>query len=119
MTLNTLFDTHAYIDTLERAGVPRNHAVAISKANQEMLAETLRSGLATKDDVVSLQHSINGLDKRIDSLDKKIDLVESNLNRRIDGLDSKLDKVSLQITIRLGSMIVIAVGVVSAMIKLF
>jgi hypothetical protein len=108
MITNILFDTHAYIDTLERSGVPREHAVAISKANQEMLAETLQTGVATKSDVADIQQSIQSLDKRIDGLDK-----------RIEGLDSKLERVSLQLTIRLGSMIVVATGVISAMIKLF
>ena len=126
MNTNNLFDTHAYIDTLERAGVLREHAVAISKANQEMLSDTLRSGLATKDDVVNLQQSIKddvvnlqqSIKNDVVNLQQSIKNVENRLDRRIDGLEAKIEKLPLQLTITLGSMIVIAIGVVSAVIKL-
>ncbi|OWV50757.1 hypothetical protein CDZ97_28005 [Mameliella alba] len=62
----TTFDTLRFVEKLEKAGMPREQAVALAEAQKEAIAEALETTLATKTD-------ITGVERRLDSLDAKID----------------------------------------------
>ncbi len=78
------FDTLQFVETLQEAGVPEIQAKAISKA--------VRNAYDTAEPVT------------------KTDLREavSELRAEIRELDSRMDKLGLQLTIRLGGLVVIA-----------
>ncbi len=59
------FDTLKFVERLERAGVPREQASAISEAQKEAFPEALDSTLATKNDIEALRLDISKLDARL------------------------------------------------------
>ena len=80
------FDTLAYSQELQAAGVPEKQANAQAHALAGVVTETL----ATKGDIADLKRDIQEMEQRL-----KYDL-----------------------TVRLGTMIAISVGVVAALVKL-
>ena len=62
------FDTLAYSDTLQKAGVPREQAEAFAKANAEAfnaMANTRQ--LATKQDIEIVRREIDGVRREIET----------------------------------------------------
>lgn len=87
------FDTLKYAERLEKAGLTREQASAMAEAQKEVFAEALESHLATKVDIQE---------------------VRADLAR----LQTRLDQIELKLTAKLGAMMVVAVGVVAALVKL-
>lgn len=87
------FDTLKFVKTLEASGVPHAQAEAISDAVREAHDS---ADLATRGDLREL---------------------ELRLESRFAEVDAKLDKLSLQLTVRLGGIIVAAVGVLGIMLR--
>jgi hypothetical protein len=54
MTNNILFDRLAYIDRLTRAGISDDHA----RAHADAMGEALREGVATRHDLLALEHRL-------------------------------------------------------------
>ncbi|MDH2431064.1 hypothetical protein QCD60_30055 [Pokkaliibacter sp. MBI-7] len=77
----------ALYTALVSINVPEANARAVVDA----LGEAMSDQLATKADLA---------------------LLEQKLERRIDQLDSKVDKLSLQLTFRLGSLLVVGIGII-------
>ncbi len=61
------FDTFRFVETLEKAGMPREQAAAFSQAQRDSLAEALDTTLATKADIVKLENRISLLDAKVDA----------------------------------------------------
>jgi len=61
------FDTFRFVETLEKAGMPREQAAAFSQAQRDSLAEALNTTLATKTDIVKLENRISLLDAKVDA----------------------------------------------------
>jgi hypothetical protein len=93
------FDTLKFVEKLEAAGVPRAQAAAMAAAQQDALSQALDTTLATKGDIARLE---SGLDR---------------LDTRLDKLDTKLDHLEQRLTIKLGAFMVLAVGVLIAVLK--
>jgi len=66
------FDTLKFVEKLKAAGISDAQAKAESEALQGVLAEALDSQLATKSDLIKLDHRIDGLDAKIDHMDTRI-----------------------------------------------
>lgn len=88
------FDTLKFVETLEAAGVPAAQARAISAAVKESHEAV---DVATKRDLNDLR---------------------AEIENRFDKTDAKIEKISLQLTVKFGGMLVVAVGVLAAIIKL-
>ena len=84
------FDTHAFVKELTEAGMPEVQAEVLARSQAKLINEQL----ATKQDIVEL---------------------EGRLRRDMKELELRLKH---DLTVRLGSMMVIAVGVVAALVKL-
>lgn len=82
------FDTLKFANRLKAAGVPNEHAEAEASALAEVF-ETHSGQLVTRDDLKALE----------------------------DRLDAKLIQLEQRMTIKLGSLMVIAIGVVAALVK--
>jgi ubiquinone biosynthesis protein UbiJ len=93
------FDTLKLARRLEAAGFPPQQAGDMAEAIAEALAD-----LATKSDIAALKADIAALKADIAALEARI--------------DTKLEILKRDMTIRLGSMMVIAVGVILAGFKL-
>ena len=84
------FDTHAFVKDLTRAGMPEEQAEVLARSQATLIDEKL----ATKQDLKELELRL--------TLATKQDLKE----------------LELRLTLRLGSMMVVAIGVVAALVKL-
>ena len=85
-----VFDTHAFVKELAEAGMPEKQAEVLARSQATLINETL----ATKQDLKEL---------------------EARLRRDMKELELRLKH---DLTIRLGSVIVVAIGVVAALVKL-
>jgi len=94
------FDTLKYANTLEAAGFPRAQAEAQAEALSGVLEVNLKE-LATKGDLLALQRATQG-----------------NFTLLKQEIDAKLIQLEQRMTIKLGALMVIAVGVVAAIVKL-
>ncbi|QKM57757.1 hypothetical protein [Burkholderia glumae] len=86
-------DTLKFVKTLKASGVPDEQAEAISDAVREAHDS---ADVATKAD---------------------LRVLELRIDKRFGEMDAKLDKLSLQLTGRLGGMIVAAAGVLGVMMR--
>ena len=84
------FDTHAFVKELTQAGMPEAQAEVLARSQATLIDEKL----ATKQD---------------------LKVLEDRLRRDMRELELRLKH---DLTLRLGSMMVIAVGVVAALVKL-
>jgi len=87
------FDTHKFVKTLEGAGVPELQAEAFSTAVQESHEA---ADLATKGDIADLR---------------------KDMDARFASIDAKLEKLELRMTIKLGSIVVVALGAFTVIFK--
>ena len=85
-----VFDTHAFVKELAEAGMPEKQAEVLARSQATLINETL----ATKQDLKEL---------------------EDRLRRDLKELELRLKH---DLTLRLGSMMVVAIGVVAALVKL-
>jgi len=90
------FDTLKYSKRLKDAGVPEKQAEAYAEALAEVLEVNLKE-LATKEDIALVRSDINALEER---------------------LGDKLSVLEQRMTIKLGGLMVVAVGAVAALVKL-
>lgn len=113
MTTMHAFDTLAFAKKLKSAGYSEAQAEALAEAQGEVFREMLNSTLATKDDLRELatKEEIGKLDQRIDQLDQRVD----QLDQRVGHLEVRIDGVVNQITVRLGGMIAVGIGLLAAM----
>ena len=87
------FDTHEFIKKLQDAGFSEQQAEAISAAQKESLSQALSSEVATKGDIAKLEN-------------------------RLDRIENRLEALELRLTIKLGSFIMLATGILIAVFKL-
>jgi hypothetical protein len=87
------FDTLSYARRLKAAGMPEAQAEAVADATRELVI----SDFATKADILALRAEIAA--------------VRSDLTHEIAAM-------GLQITVRLGALIAVGVGILAALIKL-
>ena len=91
------FDTHAFVKELTQAGMPEEQAEVLARSQAMLIDEKL----ATKQDLKELE------------LRLKRDMKELEMRLKRDIQELKHD-----MTVRLGSMMVVAIGVVVALVKL-
>ena len=91
------FDTLAYAKKLKLAGVPEAQA----EVQAEAMAELVEERLATKRDLKELEERL-----------------ASQMRGMEERLNSKMQELEYKMTVRLGSMMVVAVGLVATLVKL-
>ena len=91
------FDTYAFVKELTQAGMPEAQAEVLARSQATLIDEKL----ATKQDLKELEARLTRDIKELEA-----------------GLRHDMKELELRLTIRLGSMIVVAVGVVAALVKL-
>jgi hypothetical protein len=91
------FDTFKFVDRLEKAGLSREQASAIVDAQKEAFSEALGSSVATKADLAE---------------------VKAELKADIALVRSDMQALELRLTIKLGTLITVAVGTTAAIVKL-
>ena len=92
----------AAVDTLQIAKDLK--AASFSDAQAEALAHLMRQ--RQEADLAQLMTKADGA------------LLRAEIERRIDRLEQRIDQVEQNLTIKLGGMLVVAIGVVAALVKL-
>ncbi len=88
------FDTFRFVETLEKAGMPRAQAAAFSQAQRDSLAEALDTTVATKADIVRLEN-------------------------RMDSMTKDMQAKELRLTIKLGAFLAVFAGIIIAALRAF
>jgi hypothetical protein len=121
-----LFDKLAYIDRLKRAGISEDHA----RAHADAMDEAFRESIATKPDIVRLEHKIGDevarlehkIDDQVARLEHKIGdevaRLEHKIADEVTRLEHKIDLAVRDLTIRMG-VIAVALFAALAPIKFF
>jgi hypothetical protein len=94
------FDTLKFANTLKEAGVPPAQAEAEAKALSEVLEVNLKE-LVTKED-----------------LHREVESLRREMNTGFVQLDSRLIQLEQQLSIKLGGLMALSIGIVAALIKL-
>jgi hypothetical protein len=91
------FDTLGYAKRLRDSGVPQPQA----EAHAEAARDFVMAELVTKTD-----------------LQTNLQVLSAHFDAKLANMDAKLDTLSLRLTVRLGAMLVVAVGLLATVIKL-
>ena len=115
-------DTLAYAKRLRDAGVPVAQAEAHAEAARDFVSGDLATKAdvavlqaATKADLAALQASMKG---DLSALEAKMDRRFANVDQRLDSLEQKIQSVEQRLVLKLGAMLVAAVAVLGAIVRL-
>ena len=124
------FDTHAFVKELTKAGMPEEQAEVLARSQATLIDEKL----ATKQDLKELELRLKrdmkeleaNLTRDMQELKRDMKELEANLKRDMKELEMRLTRdmqemelrLKHDLTVRLGSMMVVAIGVVAALVKL-
>jgi len=102
------FDTLEFVETLEKAGIERAHAsgiaAAVRAAQEAALSEHAKEANTARS-------------RAVDSLDSKTENALLKLDSKIELLRKDMETMGQRLTIKMGSMFIVAVGVLLAAIK--
>jgi len=107
------FNTYDFVKSLEDAGMDEKHAAAISAG---ILRAHEVADLATKADLREVKSEIR---EELAQLRTDLQAVKQALNKAdlLAGIKADLREFELRMTIKFGSMLIIFVGVLTAVIK--
>jgi hypothetical protein len=116
------FDSLGYAKRLRGGGVPQEQA----EAHAEAARDFIMAELVTKSDLLAtkqeLQNSIlvtkQELQSTIETLKSNIETVKNSLETRITNLETRIDTLGLRLTLRLGAIVVVGIGVLATLLKL-
>ncbi|WP_299314986.1 coiled-coil domain-containing protein [uncultured Halomonas sp.] len=140
MSVMHAFDTLAFAKKLKNAGYSDGQAEALTEAlaeaQAEVFREMLKSSLATKPDIQELKEAIQADIQRLKEatqadIQRLREATQADFQRLreatqadiqelrddIRRLESSMDKLGLQLTIRMGGMMVVLSGVLLAAIR--
>ncbi len=123
-------------DTLKRARDLRDNA-GMSQAHAEGMVRAFAAAfdgeVATRADIADVRAEIRALDAKMDkrfaemeaSIDRRFAEMEASIDRRFAAVDLRFAKIEADLvalehrmTIKLGGMMIVAVGAVAALVKL-
>jgi hypothetical protein len=118
-------DTLAIVRRLEAAGIDRQQAEAIADVLRESEVGAL-ADLATKADLREVRTDVrqvrDGLRPEMGALEQRlqgeIGALRAEMEARFDKVDARFESLEQRMTIKLGSMIVVALSVMTALVKL-
>jgi hypothetical protein len=116
------FDTLGYAKRLRDSGVSQAQAEAHAEAARDFVMGQLVTQQDLQAAVALIDNKLASLDNKFDNklalLDNKFDNKLALLDNKLALLDNKLDTLSLRLTVRLGAMIVVAIGLLATILKL-
>jgi hypothetical protein len=105
------FDRLGYAKRLRDGGVPRDQA----EAHAEAARDFIMTELATKADVLAVRTDLLATEQRLQT---DIRSTKQELQNSIEKLDAKIDTQTLRMTVRLGTIVVVGIGSLAAILKL-
>ena len=118
------FDTHTFVKHLTRAGMDERQAEALV----EFQVQLINDSLATKQDIEEVKRDIEEVKRDIEEVKRDIETLRLTTEQSIEtlrletkkdiaALKTDMQKMELRLTLRLGSVIIAAMGVFAALIK--
>ena len=124
------FDTHAFVKCLTRAGMDEQQAEALVECQTQLINDSL----ATKQDIEEVKLDIEGVKRDIEKVkldieevkrdieEVKLDIEEVKLDiqavkKDIAALKTDMQKMELRLTLRLGSVIIVTMGVFATLVR--
>jgi len=98
------FDSLGYAKRLRERGVPQDQA----EAHAEAARDFIMAELVTKADLLATEQRLQATDQKLQA---GIDLVRQELQTAVETL-------SLRLTVRMGAMVAVALGVLATILKL-
>ena len=113
------FDTHAFVKKLTQAGMPEEQAEVLARSQAMLIDEKLATKQDLKELELRLKRDIQELKRDMKELETRLvrDMQEMEANLKRDMQEMEL-RLKHDLTVRLGSMMVVAVGVIAALVKL-
>ena len=130
------FDTHTFVKCLTRAGMDEQQAEALVECQVRLINDSL----ATKQDIEEVKRDIEEIKRDIEEVkrdiealrlatkqdiealrlatEQSIEALRLETKKDIAALKTDMQKMELRLTLRLGSVIVAAMGVFATLIKL-
>ena len=99
-----MFNALKYTQELEKAGFTREQA----EVSMKLLIDIMNENFATKSDLKELEFR----------LESKLHGTESRLESRMQSLESGMKELEYKLTIKLGTMMTLAIGVTATLVKL-
>ena len=112
------FDTLGYAKRLRDSGVSQAQAEAHAEATRDFVMGQLVTQQDLQAAVALLDNKFALFDNKLASFDNKLALLDNKFDNKLALLDNKLDTLSLRLTVRLGAMIVVAIGLLATILKL-
>ena len=109
------FDSLGYAKRLRDGGVPQDQA----ETHAEAARDFIMAELATKADVLAVRTDLQATEQRLlNKLQTELHTTEQKLQNSIEKLDNKIDTQTLRMTVRLGTIVVVGLGALAAILKL-
>ena len=106
------FDTHTFVKRLTQAGMPEAQAEVLADSQAKLIDEKLSTKYDLKELETQLTHEMKEVETRLTHEMKELD---TRLTHEMKELENRL---ALQLTIRMGSMLVVGIGIVATLIKI-
>jgi hypothetical protein len=104
-------NTLKYVKILESTGITREQ----SEVHVQIISDVLEGDLATKQDLKNLETKS---DTSFERIEQKIKNLEGKLETSVERIEHKMLQSEYRITIKLGSIVTIAIAAATAVIKL-
>ena len=103
------FDTHAFVKCLTQAGMDEQQAEALVACQVQLINDSL----ATKQDIEEVKLDIEEVKRDIEEVKLDIQAVKKD----IAALKTDMQKMELRLTLRLGSVIIVTMGVFATLVR--
>ena len=128
------FDTHAFVKRLTRAGMDEQQAEALVECQTQLINDSLatkqdmeevkldieevkRDIQEGKLDIEEVKRDIQKVKLDIEEVKKNIDTLRLETKKDIATLKTDMQKMELRLTLRLGSVIVVTMGVFATLVN--
>ena len=113
------FDTYAYVKSLRDVGVPEE----VAEVQANALMALIEDRLATKQELFGVEAALKRDNKELEaSLKRDMKELEASLKRDVKELETSVKRdikeLEMRLLIRLGALLVIAVGAVATLVKI-
>ena len=103
------FDTHAFVKHLTQAGMDEQQAEALVECQVQLSNDSL----ASKQDIEEVKLDIEEVKRDIQEVKRDIQAVKKD----IAALKTGMQKMELRLTLRLGSVIIVTMGVFATLVR--
>ena len=117
------FDTHAFVKCLTQAGMDEQQAEALVACQVQLINDSL----ATKQDIEEVKLDIEEVKRDIEEVKLDIQAVKKDIEevkldiqavkKDIAALKTDMQKMELRLTLRLGSVIIVTMGVFATLVR--